>query len=339
MTGRRSFAVPSELPTSRGHSERVLLDGWDAHILRWGEPSPHRVVLLHGFASHAHEWQHLAAGLVPGHEVVALDQRGHGRSGLTDRYGTRVLVEDARLLLDALGWDRASLVGHSTGGQGALMLAARYPERVDRMVIIESGPQICPEDSVRADLRGRPRVFASVKGALSDARLSFPAADEALLRDRVEHDLVPNRDGGLTSRTAAGLREGTVKSDDFSAAECWAAWRSVIAHTLLVHGAESDVLTYPLVARLASVRPDVEVVHIEGAAHAVQLDRPRSLQAVVSAFLSAGPARTSTRPGPTLEEGPEGDLTSAGPTGSRSLPACLLDLTVVGAPSDGFASL
>lgn len=335
MKSRRSFAAPSELPASHGRSERVQLDGWDAHILRWGEPGPDRVVLLHGFGSNAHEWQHVASGLVPGHEVVALDQRGHGLSGPTDRYGTKVLVDDVRLLLDALGWDNASLVGHSMGGQCAFMLAATYPERVGRLVVIESSPQVRPEDSVRTGLRGRPRAFASIKGALSDAWLSFPGADEALLRYRVEHNLVPNRDGSLTWRTAAGLSGGTANRNDFSEAECWSAWRSVSAHTLLVHGADSEVLTYPMAARLASVRPHVEVLHIEGAGHAIQLERPRSLQAVVSAFLSAAPARTGTRLG---EPWDEGDLVARGEIASP-LSGGIPDLTVLDVRSDGFANL
>lgn len=305
MTSWQFFVPPSQLQTSRGRSQRVQLDGWDAHIVRWGGASPDRVVLLHGFGSHAHEWQHLASGLLHGHEVVALDQRGHGQSEPTDHYGTKALVEDVKLLLDALGWDNASIVGHGMGGQCAFMLAADNPERVSRLVVVESGPQVRLEDSAQTGLQRRPRSFASVQGALSEAWLAFPAADEALLRYWVEHNLVPNKDGTLTWRTAAGLREGTAKRGDFSDTECWAAWGSVSAHTLLVHGANSDVLTYPSVARLASVRPDLEVVHIEGAGHAVQLERPRSLQAVVTSFLSAVPERDGTRPASVL------DLTAA----------------------------
>lgn len=339
MRNLRSFAVPSQLRASRSYSQRVELDGWDAHILRWGERGTHRVVLLHGPGSHAHDWQHLAAGLVPGHEVVALDQRGHGRSAPTDRYGTKVLVEDVRLLLDALGWGNASMVGHSIGGDCALMLAARYPERVNRIVLVESAPPNGSEHSARNNGRRWPAVFASVQGALSDAWLCFPAADEALLRYRVEHNLVSNGDGGLTSRTAAGLRDGTAKSDDFSEAESWAAWRSVTCPTLLVHGAESDVVTYPLVSLLTSVRPDVEVVHVEGAGHVVQLDRPRSLQAVVSTFLSAGPERRSTNLEPTLEKSAGDGPAWSGRPNSARLPRGVLDLTDIGASSDGFANL
>jgi pimeloyl-ACP methyl ester carboxylesterase len=178
MTADEPRTPESLLPApAEGREERVDLDGWDADILRWGATSSRRVVLLHGFTSHAHSWQHLASALVSGagHEVVALDLRGHGRSGATDRYGTKVLVEDVRSL-DALGWERAPVVGHSMGGATAFMFAARYPARADRIVVIDAGPEVAPEGGarIRANV-GRPDVFASIDDALADARVCSPA--------------------------------------------------------------------------------------------------------------------------------------------------------------------
>jgi pimeloyl-ACP methyl ester carboxylesterase len=263
-TPERLLPAPAE-----GREERVDLDGWDAHILRWGATSTRRVLLLHGFTSHAHSWQHLASALVSGtgYEVAALDQRGHGRSGATDRYGGRVLVEDVRSLLDALGWERASVAGHSMGGAAAFMFAARYPARVNRLVVIDAGPEVAAEGGarIRANV-GRPDVFASIDDALADTRVWFPHADKELLRHRVQHNLVPTADGKLT-------------------------WRTVSAPTLLVHGADSDVLTYPLVQDLRNARPDIEVADIDGAGHAIPLDQPGPLAAAVARFL-ASPERS-----------------------------------------------
>jgi pimeloyl-ACP methyl ester carboxylesterase len=65
----------------------------------------------------------------------------------------------------------------------------------------------------------------------------------------------------------------------------------VPAPTLLVHGADSDVLTYPLVQDLRDARPDLEVVGIDGAGHAIPLDQPGPLAAAVARFL-ASPERS-----------------------------------------------
>jgi pimeloyl-ACP methyl ester carboxylesterase len=234
MTADEPRTPESLLPApGAGREERVDLGGWDAHILRWGATSTRRVLLLHGFTSHAHSWQHLASALVSGtsYEVAALDQRGHGRWGATDRYGGRVLVEDVRSLLDALGWERASVAGHSMGGAAAFMFAARYPARVNRLVVIDAGPEVAPEGGarIRANV-GRPDVFASIDDALADARVWFPRrrgtaaapgpAQPGPHRRRQAHvaDCAgPTGRHGATGRfsrpTSAGRRGGRVGTD------------------------------------------------------------------------------------------------------------------------------
>ena len=278
-------------------SERVDLDGWDAHVLRWPAPGPDapRVVLLHGGAGHAHSWAHLAAALAPRYEVAALDQRGHGRSGPTDRYGSRVLAADVGRLLDALKWPTASLVGHSMGGQAAYLFAAAHPERVRRLVVIDTGPESDPDGiaRIRTNLQG-PDTFGTVDEALTEARRWFPRADDTLLRLRVEHNLREQSDGSLTWRTASEVRRGTAPRDDHTAEQRWAAWRDLRIPTRLVHGADSDILTDALVARFTAGHPTVTVTRIADAGHSIPLEQPQVLAAAVVAFLGFG----DRRPGP-----------------------------------------
>ena len=188
---------------STGESFRLDLEGWDAHLLRWGSPDPDagRVLLLHGGAGHAHVWGHLAGRLSDRFTVVALDQRGHGESGPTDRYGSKVLADDVGRVLDALGWPTASLVGHSMGGQAAYLFATAHPDRVERLVVIDTGPEADPAGitRIRANLAG-PDSFATFDDALAEGRRWFPGADETLLRHRVEHNLVTRR----TARSPGG---------------------------------------------------------------------------------------------------------------------------------------
>src|SRR4051794_17137795 len=118
-----------------GTSERVDLDGWDAHLVRWAQPgggSP--VLLLHGFTAHAWSWTHLGQALADaGHVAVALDQRGHGGSAPTTKYGSHVMLADVVRLLDRLGWAQADVVGQSMGGLNAILLAGRHPPRGGRL--------------------------------------------------------------------------------------------------------------------------------------------------------------------------------------------------------------
>ncbi len=103
-----------------------------------GAPGRAPIVFLHGgpgYNSHSFEVQ---AGplLEPHHTVVYLDQRGCGRSERPPAYSMDLLVEDVEALRQHLGAERIVPMGHSFGGALALEYAARYPEHVERLVLV-----------------------------------------------------------------------------------------------------------------------------------------------------------------------------------------------------------
>jgi pimeloyl-ACP methyl ester carboxylesterase len=102
-----------------------------------GEPP---IALLHGLASNLKIWQQVAARLAPRFRVVALDQRGHGRSDKPDDgYDFDTVVADARGALGQLGVDRPVLVGHSWGGNVALHYAATVDPPPRALVLVDGG--------------------------------------------------------------------------------------------------------------------------------------------------------------------------------------------------------
>lgn len=130
-------------PTERGveTTDDVVL-----HTLRWGpgegqDATGDAFVLIHGLASNAWMWSGVGVRLAEaGHVVVALDQRGHGRS--TRPGGTftpTTLARDLISVLDAHDLRRPVLVGQSWGGNVALDTAHRYRNRVSAVVAIDGG--------------------------------------------------------------------------------------------------------------------------------------------------------------------------------------------------------
>jgi pimeloyl-ACP methyl ester carboxylesterase len=190
-------------------------------------------------------------------------------------------------LLDALGWTRASLVGHSMGGQAAYLYAAAHPKRVQRLVVIDTGPEAAPEgiERIRKNVEG-PAIFATFDEALAQGRRWFPRADEGLLRYRVEHNLEEQPDGSLTWRSSTLRRGEPATRRDHTDDERWDAWKALAVPTLLIHGVDSDILTVPLVARFAEANPDVTVTRIAGAGHSIPIEQPEALARVVEDFLS-----------------------------------------------------
>lgn len=103
-----------------------------------GEGRP--LVLLHGVASNARIWLPVVPLLAPRFRVLAVDQRGHGQSDKpSSGYDFATVVEDVRQFIETLELKRPVVAGHSWGGNVALELAARHPEHVAGLVLVDGG--------------------------------------------------------------------------------------------------------------------------------------------------------------------------------------------------------
>jgi pimeloyl-ACP methyl ester carboxylesterase len=102
------------------------------------------VLALHDLSANARIWDGVAGELAAtGHPVAAVDQRGHGRSarpGRVESYDFAHLSDDLVAVLDTLGWtEPVSVAGHGWGGNVGLELAARHPERLAALALVEGG--------------------------------------------------------------------------------------------------------------------------------------------------------------------------------------------------------
>src|SRR3954451_20770749 len=93
------------------------------HYLDWGPEGLPALVLLHGFSSQAHYWDGFAVKMRDAFHVYALDQRGHGDSEWPASYPPDAMPNDLLAFLDAIGAERATLLGHSMGGGVSMQFA------------------------------------------------------------------------------------------------------------------------------------------------------------------------------------------------------------------------
>lgn len=127
---------------SRGDFQhhRIVHDGVGIHAVSLGEGPA--VLLIHGFPQHWWMWRRLMRDLASaGFRAIAIDQRGMGGSDIPlHGYAKSLLAGDARAVLDALGVERAAVVGYDHGGGTALALGYLAPERVSKLAILEYAP-------------------------------------------------------------------------------------------------------------------------------------------------------------------------------------------------------
>jgi pimeloyl-ACP methyl ester carboxylesterase len=133
---------------------KVAANGIKFHYWQVGQGDD--VIMLHGLGGSQAVWHlRLLPQLWGGFRLTTYDLRGHGRTELTPTgYTTQDMADDLRALMDALGIERAQLVGHSLGGDIALHFALRYPERAAKIVAIEAGLPVLIDIYRRDDWEG-----------------------------------------------------------------------------------------------------------------------------------------------------------------------------------------
>src|SRR5207248_10679015 len=140
--GARPVRATRAMNLVRPVDRSLLVNGLRLHVLDWGGDGRPPLLLLHGFTGHAHAWDSLAIALQPHFHVLALDARGHGDSDPAEVYDAAGAFRDLSSVVDQLGVRALTLVGLSMGGRNAMYFAAKRPEMVERLVVLDIGPEI-----------------------------------------------------------------------------------------------------------------------------------------------------------------------------------------------------
>ena len=129
-------------------TQDIDANGVTLHVRTGGEGPV--VVLIHGFGDTGDMWAPLAADLVRDHRVIVPDLRGMGLSSHPQEgYDKRTQAGDIRTILTSLGIDQATIVGHDIGTMVAYAYAVRYPDKTQKLVVMDApGPGIPPWESI-----------------------------------------------------------------------------------------------------------------------------------------------------------------------------------------------
>jgi pimeloyl-ACP methyl ester carboxylesterase len=276
--------------TTSGQSRYATVNGTNLHYVEWGAASAPPIVLCHGLRAYGHWFDDFAEAAKDRYRVIAQDLRGRGASEWAKDadYGTDAYVADLEGLVDHLGLSRLILGGHSLGGVIVAHYAARHPERVAALLILDMTPDTDPAgvQRIRRELGETPEEFASWDRARAFLRRLHPRASEEHLRTRLEWMLAEAPDGKITWRFDGEIRKP--RSLD-PPERTWKAFRGIRCPTLLVRGALSDIVARESAEQVTKVIAGSRVVEIPEAAHMVAEDNPKAFNAAVLEFLAAQP--------------------------------------------------
>lgn len=264
----------------------IHINGAEIYYELAGDGPP--VVLLHAGIADRRMWELQfeafanATGGGSRHTVLRYDQRGYGRTAPTP--GAFSQREDLRGLLDALGIERASLVGCSMGSRAALDFALRYPDRVDRLVLVSP--------SVNGfDYTGRPSpLWAEIEAAEMDG-------DQARVNEleiqmwvagprRAPEQVAPwVRELALEMNAIALANEGIGQEQPAQSVE--GRLHKLRPPTLVVVGEEDTPWTRATAGWLMRYLDSARRIDLPDAGHLPNMEQPEAFNAAVLSFLTA----------------------------------------------------
>ncbi|HXA29082.1 MAG TPA: alpha/beta fold hydrolase [Candidatus Angelobacter sp.] len=262
----------------------TLPTGSRMHYRRAGEGEP--ILLLHGIAHSCKAWDRVVVPLAERYDVVALDMLGCGLSDKPDTdYSLGSQAVAVRFVLDELGLDVVTAVGHSLGGGVAMTLAYHYPERVGRLGLVSSGglgkelhplfrmatlpwaPEYVIRGAFHPLLRApRNALTKLITGAAGDPFFHNPEGHRAEMEELLETMEQPAAQRAFLAmlRSASSIAGQAVSALD----------RLGLAGfpILIVWGREDHVFPVQHAYRAAEVVPEAQVVVIDECGHFPQVE-------------------------------------------------------------------
>lgn len=252
--------------------------GFELHVTEWGDPSKPALVMWHGLARTGRDFDEAAAALSDTYFVLCPDTLGRGLSSWAVKpevdYSYRVFGDTALAMLDHYGIDRLRWVGTSMGGLIGITLAAgALKERITHLVINDIGPDIPETGTGRiVSYVGNPPVYDTVRELEAWLRTNyapFGANSDAFWRRMADTSSRRNDKGRITVHyDPAIVSQFTHHRADL---DVWDKYDAVLARTLLIRGATSDVLSAAVASRMVQRGPKPRLVEIGGCGHAPTL--------------------------------------------------------------------
>jgi 2-hydroxymuconate-semialdehyde hydrolase len=277
--------VTDRTPEDPGVGRMIDVAGIRTNVLVSGDPhSSPAVLLIHGSGpgvSAYSSWRLTMPALAGDYAVIAPDLLGFGRTERRQgiEYGMQAWTAHIVGVLDALGCERAHVVGHSFGGSLALALAINNPERVDRLVLTSAVGVSFPLTAGLDAVWGYQPSLESMR-AIMGVFAYDSHIDEDLVRMRYESSIAPGVQEAYTTMFPAP-RQITLD------AVCHdPALVAKVPHpTLIVHGRDDRVIPFASSLRLFDLIGDSRLQGFSRSGHLVQIDHAADYNATLRAFL------------------------------------------------------
>jgi len=254
-----------------------------------GPAQGRRWVFVHGLMGFLNNWQKITSQLGVTETCLCYDQRGHGKSFKPDvGYTPEDYAQDLKDLTDALGWDRFILVGHSMGGRNVTVFASLFPEKVEKLVVEDIGPESngSSQDYYQKLLDAVPTPFESREKARDFFKNEFASKvttkePPSVLASFLYANLIEKEGQWDWRFSKKGILE-TVRVGRMQ--NRWKEVESLQMPTLWIRGSESKELRPEVYQQILGSNPMIRGVEIQGAGHWVHSEKPLEFSQALKNF-------------------------------------------------------
>jgi len=274
-----------------GHGPMAVLSKFNYQIT--GDPQGRKLVFLHGLLGSLANWRRITSAFEDRYHILTYDQRGHGRSFQPQTgYGPEDYASDLSQILEELEWTSPfHLVGHSMGGRNALEFAARWPDRLKTLTVVDIGVEASEEaqSGILGLLDLVPRPFSSRKEARTFFTEVYPeliqhTQNPVALSQYFYSNMTEVETGGVDWRFSLdGVKESLRKGRE---RDRWDLIEQIQVPTLYVRGEISRDLSHENFSKILSLNSQIQGVEIHGAGHWVHSDQPDAFIKALNEFLT-----------------------------------------------------
>jgi len=240
------------------------------------------LLVLHGLFGSSGNWRGIARELAATHSVYSVDLRNHGASPWADSMDYLEMADDVLQLIERLGLDRPTVMGHSMGGKTAMALALRHSGRVGRLIVVDIAP-VPYADTLTpfAEAMRSADVLAAASRAEVQRRLQQIVPDRGVVPFLMQN-LVTRNDHFDWRLNLLGISAATPQLCAFPSALLGSRFTGPVT---VIAGENSDYVAQRDGASFRPMFAQVEVEVIEDAGHWVHADQPAAFLASVRRVL------------------------------------------------------
>ena len=240
------------------------------------------LIILHGLFGSSDNWVTLAKRFGRHRKVFLLDQRNHGASPHNKNFNYEVMVNDLRIFFMQHDIIKPDILGHSMGGKVAMFFAIKYPDLIDKLMVIDIGPKYYPvhHDVILEGLKAIDIKSISSRQEADDKLAGYVEYDwvrqfllKNLKRNSTGYTWKMNLD--VIYNQIVNVGEGLGPDDQFN------------HQTLFVKGALSHYILDVDLVYINKHFPQSKLRTIEGASHWLHVEKPDELSSIIEDFLLA----------------------------------------------------